>query len=131
MRRDQKQQIISDKAPKPMSPYSQGIRSGNMIFVSGQGPIDPQSGAIMGSNIEEQTQYTLDNVKMILEAVGANMDHVVKVSAHLSDLDDFSGYNKVYNKFFHAPYPARTTVGSKLLGIMVEIDVIAVLPEEG
>ena len=124
-----KEKIVTNHAPTPTSPYSQGIRCGNFIFVSGQGPGDPETGAIIGETIEEQTRATLNNVKAILEAAGASMEHVVKVTAHLNDLADFQGYNKVYKEFFSEPYPARTTVGSQLLGIKVEIDVIAVLPE--
>lgn len=124
-----KQKISTEQAPLPKAPYSQAIRSGNMVFVSGQGPIDPTSGLIMEGDIESQTKLTLENVQTILQAAGLGMEHVVKATIHLSDLSDFAGFNQVYRSFFSEPYPARTTVGSQLLGIKVEIDVIAHLLE--
>jgi 2-iminobutanoate/2-iminopropanoate deaminase len=120
-----KKQIHTAQAPKPAGPYSQGLRAGNYIFVSGQGPIDPQTGAIVGKTIEEQTVQTLKNVSVILESAGASMSHVVKSTVHLSDLKYFNDFNKAYREFFSEPYPARTTVGSQLAGFLVEIDVIA------
>lgn len=119
-----KKQIATDKAPNPAGPYSQGLRVGDFIYVAGQGPADPITGQV-ADNIEEQTARTLENVKAILEAGGAGMADVVKVTAHLSDLSLFSRYNSVYVKYFPDPKPVRTTVGSQLLNIMVEIDVVA------
>jgi 2-iminobutanoate/2-iminopropanoate deaminase len=119
-----KKQISTDKAPNPAGPYSQGLRVGDFIYVAGQGPADPVTGKV-ADNIEEQTARTLENVKAILEAAGASMADVVKVTAHLSDLNFFSRYNAVYIKYFPDPKPVRTTVGSQLLNIMVEIDVVA------
>lgn len=120
-----KQEIRTTNAPIPKAPYSQGIRAGDFVFVAGQGPIDPRTGEIVGDTIEEQTAKVLDNVKAILEAAGASMADVVKVTAHLSDLSLFARYNKVYEQYFPDPKPVRTTVGSQLGRIMVEIDVIA------
>ncbi len=105
--------------------WSLGARAGDFIFVSGQGPLDPTTGKIVGETIEEQTARTLENIKAILAAAGATMADVVKVSAHLSDLALFDRYNRVYAGYFSDPKPARTTVGSQLLGILVEIDAIA------
>ncbi len=119
-----KQVIQSEKGAPPAGAYSPGLRVGDFIFVSGQGPLDP-SGNIVGETIEEQTTRTLENVKAILEAAGASMADVVKSTVHLSDLSLFDRYNKVYATYFPDPKPTRTTVGSQLLGIMVEIDVIA------
>jgi 2-iminobutanoate/2-iminopropanoate deaminase len=120
-----KQQIRTDKAPLPGGPYSQGIRVGDFIYVAGQGPSDPVTRKNVGDTIEEQTAQTLENVKAILEAGGASMADVVKSTVHLTDLGLFSRFNKVYETYFPDPKPVRTTVGSQLNGIMVEIDVVA------
>lgn len=120
-----KQQIRADQAAAPGGAYSQGIRAGDFVYVSGQGPIDPTTGTVVGETIEEQTERTLENVKAILEAGGATMADVVKSTVHLSDLGLFDRYNGVYSSYFPDPKPVRTTVGSQLLGIMVEIDVVA------
>lgn len=113
-----------------MGAYSPAIRAGDFIFVSGQVPRDPATGQIVGTTIEEQTQRVLENIKAILEAGGARLADVVKVSAHLSNLADFDGFNKVYASYFPDPKPARTTVGSQLLGFLVEIDAIAYVGEK-
>lgn len=105
--------------------FSPGLRAGDFVFVSGQVPRDPSTGKIVGITIEEQTTQVLENIKTILTAGGAGMADVVKVTAHLSDLANFDGYNKVYVTYFPDPKPVRTTVGSQLLGFLVEIDVIA------
>lgn len=105
--------------------YSPGLRAGDFIFVSGQVPRDPATGQIVGETIEEQTTQVLENIKAILEAGGATLEDVVKVSAHLADLSLFDRYNRVYVSYFSDPKPARTTVGSQLLGFLVEIDAIA------
>ena len=120
-----KQLIQTDQAPRPGGAYSQGLRVGDFIFVAGQGPTDPATGKVAGDTIEEQTARTLENIKAILEAAGATMADVVKSTVHLSDLSLFPRYNAVYAGYFPDPKPVRTTVGSQLLGIMVEIDVIA------
>ncbi|GIK42283.1 MAG: endoribonuclease [Chloroflexota bacterium] len=125
-----KQQVSTKKGASPMGAYSQGLKAGDFVFVSGQGPLDPDTGKVVGETIEEQTTRTLENVKAILAAAGASMADVVKVSAHLSDLSLFDRYNKVYSTYFPDPKPTRTTVGSQLLGIMVEIDAIAYIGDK-
>jgi 2-iminobutanoate/2-iminopropanoate deaminase len=125
-----KQQIRTTSGASPIGAYSQGLRVGDFLFVSGQGPLDPATGKIVGETIEEQTARVLENIKAILEAGGATMADVVKVSAHLSDLALFDQYNKVYSTYFPDPKPTRTTVGSQLLGILVEIDAIAYVGEK-
>ena len=125
-----KQQIRTTSGASPIGAYSQGLRAGDFIFVSGQGPLDPVTGQIVGETVEEQTARVLENIKAILEAGGATMADVVKVSAHLSDLALFERYNKVYATYFPDPKPTRTTVGSQLLGILVEIDAIAYVGEK-
>ena len=120
-----KQEIRAGDAAAPSGAYSQAIRAGNFVFVSGQGPLDPKTGEVVGSTIEEQTARTLDNVAAILDATGATLGDVVKSTVHLSSMELFDGFNEVYASYFPDPKPARTTVGSELLGIMVEIDVVA------
>ena len=120
-----KQQITTDRAPLPAGPYSQGLRVGDLIFVAGQGPTNPATRATAGETIEEQTAQVLENIKAILEAGGASMADVVKTTVHLSDMSLFSRFNKVYEGYFPDPKPVRTTVGSVLPKILVEIDVIA------
>ncbi len=120
-----KQLITTRTGAQPIGAYSQGLRVGDFVFVSGQGPLDPQTGEVVGNTIEQQTARVLENIKAILAAAGASMADVVKVSAHLSDLALFERYNEVYASYFPDPKPTRTTVGSQLLGILVEIDAIA------
>jgi 2-iminobutanoate/2-iminopropanoate deaminase len=125
-----KQQITTRTGASPVGAYSQGLRAGDFIFVSGQGPLDPETGQIVGTTIEEQTARALENIQAILAAGGASMADVVKVSAHLSDLSLFERYNKVYATYFPDPKPTRTTVGSHLPSILVEIDAIAYVGEK-
>ena len=120
-----KHRIFTTAGAAPVGAYSQGLRAGDFVFVSGQGPLDPATGKVVGDTIEEQTARVLENIKAILEAGGASMADVVKMSAHLSDLSLFQRYNRVYEAYFPDPKPTRTTVGSQLLGILVEIDAIA------
>ncbi|WP_428937620.1 RidA family protein [Fontivita pretiosa] len=108
-------------------PYSPGVAVGELVFVAGQGPLDPQTGQIVGTTIEEHTELTLNNVKRILEAAGCTMDDCVKTTVHLKDIGEFERFNAVYRRFFNKPYPARTTVQSVLWStIRVEIDAVAI-----
>jgi 2-iminobutanoate/2-iminopropanoate deaminase len=125
-----KQQITTRSGASPVGAYSQGLRVGDFIFVSGQGPLDPATGQVVGETIEEQTARVLENIKAILAAGGASMADVVKVGAHLSDLELFDRYNKIYATYFPDPKPTRTTVGSQLKGILVEIDAVAYVGEK-
>lgn len=125
-----KQLVNTDGVARPGGAYSPCLRAGDFIFVAGQGPIDPQTGKVVGDTIEAQTAQVLDNIKAILGAAGAGMADVVKSTVHLSDLGLFDRYNKVYAAYFPDPKPVRTTVGSQLHGIMVEIDVIAYVGRE-
>ncbi|MEZ0537163.1 RidA family protein [Caldicellulosiruptoraceae bacterium PP1] len=121
-----KQCIISNDAPKPVGPYSHAVMINNMLFLSGQLPINPQSGKIEGDTIEEQTRLVLNNIKAILESANLTLDDVVKVNVYISDLSLFAKFNEVYSEYFKSNYPARTTIGCQLLpGVMVEIDAVA------
>lgn len=122
-----KKEIRTDKAPNPVGPYSQGIISGGRIYVSGQGPRDVSTGTTP-DGIVAQTHQVLKNIRTILEAGGAAMDNVVKVTVHLGHMGLFKEFNEVYVQYFSKPYPVRTTVQSTLPGpFFVEIDVIAEL----
>ena len=123
-----KEEIRSDGAAAPMGPYSQGMRVGDLVFTAGMGPLDPETREVVGDTIEEQTELTIDNLSAVLEAAGTSLDHAVKATVHLQDLGDFAAFNRVYERRFGDPKPVRTTVGSNLLGIMVEIDLVAVVP---
>ena len=125
-----KKQVRTTAGASPVGAYSQGLIAGNFVFVSGQGPLDPQTGEIVGETIEEQTAQVLKNISAILEAAGASTADVVKVAVHLSDLGLFKRFNQAYAAYFPDPKPARTTVGSQLPGILVEIDAIAYLSDQ-
>jgi 2-iminobutanoate/2-iminopropanoate deaminase len=117
-------------APLPAGPYTPAIIAGDFVFVSGQSPMKPGSREIVEGGIREQTAQVLENIRTILAAAGCSMADVVKVAAHLADMNDFAAYNEVYGQYFPEPYPARTTVQSVLPGpFVVEIDVVALRPQ--
>lgn len=123
-----KQVIATDEAGPPLGAYSQGIRAGDLVFVTGCGPIEPGTGKVKGETIEEQTAVVIDNLEQILRAAGATLADVVKSTVHLLDPAEFPRFNGVYAERFPEPRPARTTVGSNLgavPGMRVEIDCIA------
>lgn len=123
--------IHSKRGAPQQGAYSQGWRAGDFIFVSGTGLIDPATGKLVGNTIEQQAEQTIDNMLSILEADGATLADVVKVTAHLGDTALFTRYNTVYASRFAKPYPVRTTVGSHLghtPGMLVELDCIAYAP---
>ncbi len=118
---------MTSAAPPPTGPYSQAISAGGLVFVAGQRPQDPVTGQIT-DGVAAQTRQVLQNVRSVLEEAGCTLADVVKVTVHLADLRDFDTFNAIYREFFSEPYPARTTVGSSLRGILVETDVIAITP---
>lgn len=124
------QEIQTDDAPASIGPYSQGIVDGDRIYVSGQGPVDPSTGEIVGETIEEQTERTLENVAAVIEAAGASLDDVVKATVFVQDMDDYDAVNDVYGEYMSAPYPARSAVevADLPIEIGVEIEVIARAP---
>jgi 2-iminobutanoate/2-iminopropanoate deaminase len=124
-----KEVVVSDKIPKPIAPYSPGIKVGNFVFTAGQVAFDPLTGEIVGSSTAEQTEQTLKNLRDVLEAAGSSLEHIVKTTVFLSDLNDFKEMNEVYGKFFQNNPPARSTVQAGLvLGLKVEIEAIAIIP---
>ena len=127
-----KSEIKTEKAPRAIGPYSQGVRIGRHLFLSGQIPIEPTSGEVLSGSVEAQTRQVLKNLQAVLEEAGAAMGDVVKTTVYLTDLSAFSEMNAVYGEFFGAPYPARATVGVSALpkGAGVEIDAIAVIGDE-
>jgi reactive intermediate/imine deaminase len=123
-----RQAVRTGGAPRPAGAYSQGVTAAGLLFTAGFGPQDPVTGAVPAS-VAEQTAQVLRNVRAVLAERGLTMADVVKVTAHLQHLRrDFAAYDAVYREFFTDPYPVRTTVGSDLMDILVEIDVVAVLP---
>ena len=120
--------ISTQKAPAAIGPYSQAVDSGaGLVFISGQLPIDPATGAFPEGGVKEQTRQSLLNAQAILEAAGLDLQKVVKTTVFLHDMADFAAMNEVYAEFFSAPYPARSAVAVKTLpkGALVEIECIA------
>ncbi len=122
--------ILTDKAPKPVGPYSQAVVDNGFIFVAGQGPTNPATGTAELGDVRAATKQTFENIRSILSAAGASLDDVVKCNVYLRDIDDFAAMNEVYASMFDAPYPARTTIQAGALpgGIPVEIECIARQP---
>ena len=123
-----KKEIKTEKAPKAIGPYSQGIATNGLIFASGQIPIDPATGELNTGSIEDQTRLVLSNLKAVLEAGGSSFDNVIKCTVFLQDMNDFSQMNAVYAESFKPPYPARAAVQVARLpkDVKVEIEAIAV-----
>lgn len=127
---DEGMEVRTDEAPRGTGAYSQAIRAGDFVFVSGQGPLDPSTLEVVGTTVEEQTEATLRNLEAIARAAGGSLGDVVKVSAFLSSIDLFPGFNATYERIFGTlPRPARTTTGAELRNILVEIDAVLYLPE--
>ncbi len=124
-----KSAISTAGAPQPAGPYSQGIVAGGFLYTAGFGPQDPATG-VVPEGVAEQTRQVLRNVSAVLAERGLTLEDCVKTTVHLADLADFAEFNEAYQEFFAPPYPVRTTVGSQLASILVEIDVVAVLPRE-
>lgn len=121
-----KQPVVTNTAPAPKGPYSQGIiTGGRLLFVAGQGPVDPATGKFLQGDFDEQAVRTFENVKSIVEAAGAHMANSVKTNVYLRDMANFEAMNAIYRRYFPEPFPARTTVQSDLPGFLIEVDVIA------
>jgi 2-iminobutanoate/2-iminopropanoate deaminase len=121
--------VSSSSAPPAIGPYSQAIRAGNLLFVSGQIPLDPATGAMVEGDLAAQTRRVFQNLEAILAAAGLTFDHVVRTTVYLADMNDFPAMNEVYGTYFPAPAPARATIQAARLprDARVEIDLIAAL----
>lgn len=122
-----KKVISTKKAPAAIGPYSQAVQVGNLVYTSGQIPVDSETGMIVEGGVKEQTRQSLTNVKAILQEIGLTMSDVVKTTVFMADMGDFADMNSVYSEFFTEPYPARSAVAVKTLpkGALVEIEVVA------
>jgi 2-iminobutanoate/2-iminopropanoate deaminase len=127
-----RQPIHTDKAPKAIGPYSQAIRAGGLLFVSGQIALDPQSGEVLDGDVAAQTERLMTSASAILEAGGASMETVVKTTVYLTDMAHFAPMNEVYGRFFRSDPPARSTVAVAGLprNVLVEIDFVAIATSE-
>ena len=121
--------VLTEKGPKPIGPYSQAIKSAGFLFASGQVALDQRSNEFLSGDIRQQTERVLENIKGVLEAGGVNLQHVVKTTVFLKDMNDFAAMNEVYGKYFSSAPPARSTVQVARLpkDALVEIEVIASL----
>ena len=117
----------SPELPRPAGAYSPAVRAGDFVYVSGQVPKDPVTGAVDGDDLSGQARRVLDNLRRVLAAAGATLADVVSVTVYLADANDWGAFNAVYQEFFSAPFPSRTVVGCQLRGILVEISAVAYL----
>ncbi|MCC8364165.1 RidA family protein [Lysobacter sp. A6] len=124
-----RQPIHSDRAPAAIGPYSQAVRRGETVFLSGQIALDPDTGLLVEGDIEVQARRAFDNLRAVCEAAGGSLDDVVRLGLYLTDLDQFARVNAVMSDYFEAPYPARSTIGVSSLprGAQFEVDAIVVL----
>jgi 2-iminobutanoate/2-iminopropanoate deaminase len=118
--------LMAEKWPPGAGPFSHAVVDNGFVFVSGQGPVDPETGTMPDAFLD-QVRQTLKNVRTILEAAGSSLDGVVKVNAYVTHLTRFAEFNEVYKEFFRTDPPARTTVATSLLGMLVEVDCVATL----
>jgi 2-iminobutanoate/2-iminopropanoate deaminase len=124
-----KQVVFTDKAVQPVGPYSQAVRAGDFLFISGTVPVDPETGQVVAREIAVQTRQVFDSIKAILMAVGATMDDLVKVTIHLHDARDWPAMNEVYRTYFMSYLPARMAFeGKPPLDYLIDVDAIAYLP---
>jgi len=126
-----KQVIRTEKAPLPVGPYSQAVKAGDFLFISGQVPIDPKTGKVVIGDITIQTKQTLENIKAILGTAGLSLKDIVKVTVFLKDVKDFKRMNETYGTYFKEDPPARTTVQAQLAmeELLIEIDAVAYSPQ--
>lgn len=124
-----RQPIHSDRAPAAIGPYSQAVRAGNVVFFSGQVPIDPATGELVGGDIAAQARRAFDNLQAVCEAAGGSFDDIVRVGLYLTDLGQFAQVNAVMAEYFSAPYPARSTIEVSALprGAAFEVDAVMAL----
>ena len=127
-----KEIIVSKRGVELKGPYSAAVKYGNLVFVAGQGPLDPETGEVVNGDIEEQTVRTLEDLKIVLEDAGTSLQNVLNVTVFLSDINDFNRMNKIYAHYFGPDFPARATVQAGRLwsDIKIEIQAVACMPEE-
>jgi 2-iminobutanoate/2-iminopropanoate deaminase len=125
-----KRSIRSDRAPKPIGPYSQAIVAGKLVWASGQVGLDPGTGELVAGSVADQTRQALKNLAAVMAGAGTSLDHALKATVYLADMEDFAEMNTVYGEFFPSVPPARSTVAVKGLpkGARVEIDLLVALP---
>jgi len=125
----QKKVVQTDKAPKAIGPYSQAIRTEAMIYTAGQTGLEPATGELIAGGLEEQTRQVLNNIRNVLEAAGSSLEHVVKTTVFLQDMNDFAKMNAIYAEYFGENPPARSTIAVAALpkGGLVEIEVVALI----
>jgi 2-iminobutanoate/2-iminopropanoate deaminase len=121
-----KEAVFTDKAPRPVGPYSQAIIAGGFVFVSGQIPLDPATGKLVEGSFEEKARRVMENIKAVLEAAGASMDDIVKVTVYLRDIKLFAEFNRVYAEYFRGPPPARVVVEVSNLPLNADLEVEAI-----
>ncbi len=121
--------VFTDQAPKAIGPYSQAVRAGNTVYLSGQIPLDPKTGELVKGDIQQEARRAFDNLKAVASAAGEGLQQVVRVTIYLTDLGDFAKVNEVMAGYFQEPYPARATVGVAALprGARIEVDAVMVL----
>ena len=121
--------IYTDRAPKAIGPYSQAVRAGNTVYLSGQIPLDPKTGELVSGDIADEARRVFENLKAVAETAGDGLKDVVRVTIYLTDLGNFAKVNEVMAEYFHEPYPARATLGVAALprGARVEIDAVMVV----
>jgi len=115
----------SPDVPQPAGAYTPAVRAGSLVFVSGQVPKDPATGALVGEDVRSQTRQVMANVERVLRSAGAGLQDIVSVTAYLARIEDWEAFNETYRELLSPPYPTRTTVGAQLHGFLVEISVIA------
>ena len=125
------EKIFTDKAPAAIGPYSQAIKAGNTVYTSGQIALSPESGALVGDNVKDQTEQVMQNLSAVLTAAGASLDSIVKTTCIIADMADFAAFNEVYGKYITSA-PARSCIAAKALpkGALVEVEAVAVIDAE-
>jgi len=122
-----KKQVNTSSAPAAIGPYSQGVIAGNLLFVSGQIPINPADGSLVSDSLESQANQVFENLRAIIQEAGTSFEHVLKLTIYLTDLENFAAVNKVMENYFSQPYPARATVEVSRLPKDVEVEVDAIV----
>ena len=122
-----KKQVNTSLAPAAIGPYSQGVIAGNLLFVSGQIPLNPLDGSLISDSLESQANQVFQNLRAIIQEAGTSFEHVLKLTIYLTDLENFAAVNKVMESYFHEPYPARATVEVSRLPKDVEVEIDAIV----